>query len=113
MAIRTETVLKHTPGPWRYEPTRDNAATTRQMIDEPIGGSIMADDSYLARIWSDAENPMADALLMAAAPELLGLAHGYLAYLHAELHSGMSEDDFESHPLVVAIRAVIKRATGE
>jgi hypothetical protein len=49
--------------------------------------------------------------LLAAAPDLLALADDYLAFLVDTWHS-MSQDDFEAHPTVVAVRAAIKKARG-
>ena len=53
--------MTHTQGLLHYDPTRDNAAGKQEMIDEPIDGSIMSGEMYIARIWSDGENPQEDA----------------------------------------------------
>lgn len=76
-----------TPLPWRYEYTRDNCATKQQMQDEPIGGSIMSDETHIARIWSDTESPVDNAAYIVTAcnafPELVEALRSVISWRDA------------------------------
>lgn len=68
-------VAKHTPGPWCYEPSKDNYGDAA-LSDHECAGSIMAGPKgwHIARVWRFADEEAetsANGKLLAAAPELL------------------------------------------
>jgi hypothetical protein len=108
--------MSHTPGPWHVS---DDAQGPMMVFADQHGKAVCAltdifspsngfigDDEGVGR-----PTRTANARLIAAAPDLLALADDYLAFLVDTWHS-MSQDDFEAHPTVVAVRAAIKKARG-
>jgi hypothetical protein len=74
---------KHTPGPWRYERQNPSPTTGEHMI---AGGK----PGYLAEVRDCGSGDVAaNALLIAAAPELLEALKAVLPYLNAPI--GMAE----------------------
>lgn len=81
---------KHTPGPWAI--TGDNGLTcTVGSLGTPVAKVLCG-------------NSLADARLIAAAPELLEALNTWLAQYSAE--------EYEDCPEVVQTRAAIAKATG-
>ena len=90
----TETTTQHTPGPWLAGQTITAADPDR------------APGSYERITIASRVNNMANARLIAAAPELLAALIGLLE------QADLGEVDAETAPLVEAARAAIAKATG-
>jgi len=90
---------KHTPGPWNFRQDPDFGTWTI-FAD---GKSIMGNEKYYPWVPSDA----ADWQLIAAAPELLAFAQGFLAdYQSEDGMASMKHYAKQAH-------ALIAKATGE
>jgi hypothetical protein len=91
---------KHTPGPWEASITA-NSIGQRHIYDEnnhPIAQTVHKDVEHPERI-------SANALLIAAAPELLDALQNLLGFgINGTIESQMAQDD---------ARAAIAKATGE
>ena len=98
----TETVTQHTPAPWRVE--HDEADV--YVLMDALGGE--EDDHLLVYAADRTEKPeqrLADARLIAAAPDLLRLLDEAVAALEAEnTQTALLQDE---------IRAAIAKARGE
>lgn len=104
----------HTPGPWEvivgYDGAVSVAASGSRRINLTTAGTPIIADIY---DHADAENfsGLANARLIAAAPELLGALRGMLA-LDVE-HSQRGPDDDDVCSEVRAARAAISKALGK
>lgn len=94
--------MRHTPGPWTYFPKRKYG---EHHVSVPIKDSGMRLALFPDGI--DTENPVADARLIAAAPELLAACRELVERHDANLPDGVQFTD-----LVAAARAAIAKATG-
>lgn len=90
----------HSPGPWRHRRPRDRRAGFR-LVEAPTG-------ELVASVWA---NALADAPLIAAAPDLLQLAHEYAAECGECAGTGLAPDDTPcDDPQCQRVRAVIAAA---
>jgi hypothetical protein len=100
------TKAKHTDGPWTVESSNE-------------GGFVIEKDGYLVIASRGphekrANEMLANARLIAAAPELLAALEGFLAMYIAAANSGdWGNWNPEEDPEVIAARAAISKATGE
>jgi len=93
----------HTRGPWRYE----SGVFNQEVSQTAASGSIMSeDDWYIATIERVGGDEIANARLIAAAPDLLEACKGLLAKYD------FGDDLPEDHPIVAA-RAALSRVSGE
>ncbi|EQC1055130.1 TPA: hypothetical protein U2I44_000773 [Providencia rettgeri] len=95
--------FKHSPAPWRCHDKRPSCS----------GYSIVGNDGqYIAFVGdSDELSPIdANAMLIAAAPELLEALQGVMKYL-VDFY-GEDDDFYPEHPLAVA-KAAITKALGQ
>ena len=90
---------KRSPGPW---PTRESA--THVTVTNARGDAVFHDDKRIPGV-------MADARLIAAAPELLEALRGMLALDEEHHQRGHCDDDVCAE--VRKARAAIAKATGE
>ena len=89
---------KHTPGPWKvYAPEMPGTKATYG-IDGPQGQAVV----YFGITHKDGINLLADARLIAAAPELLEFARSVVCY------AGSAGDDY----LADKAREIITKAIG-
>ena len=95
MTVNAET--GHTPGPWRYKPTRDSFRIYSAQIGDNSDGVCVADTYY-----DNSGDEEANAFLIASAPELLEAAKFALA--SAVFGAGESAD---------LLRAAIAKAEGQ
>lgn len=98
---------KHTPGPWRIAPP--GVYTSGVNIDAFAGG-------YVALIGGGVSDPvMADARLIAAAPDLLEALETLLASFDSEIHNEYDGTSWLAERLAEAdhARAAIAKARGE
>lgn len=103
------THAKHTPGPWRVELTSQGyakaiVATDKSLLHKPGGIYWITRQNALSGP-SSAEG-MANAWLMAAAPELYAALKDALDELEA---SGLAHD----HPSLLPGRAALAKVTGD
>ncbi len=103
---------QHTPGPWRTETVDDTC-----YILPPLGN----DDACVTSIWvkGNGQNPcknLANARLIAAAPELLELCQTVLLRLDVEHAERIAKGETAPHFICAALRddlrAAIAKATG-
>lgn len=92
---------KHTPGPWRLRPT-----LVGRSMSEVNGVQIWSADIHVASISRKADKSIqqksADARLIAAAPELLGVLHNALNHPLTHFSGDMEKQ----------VREAIAKATG-
>jgi hypothetical protein len=94
---------KHTPGPWSAEDDRSISAPT------PDGSGCILPRITIAEVWSGGcgvEQADANALLLAAAPDLLAFAQWLMESYHSE--DGMPS----AKEIARDARALIEKATG-
>lgn len=96
---------KHTPGPWRIAPP--GVYTSGVNIDAPTG--------YVALVGGGISDPViADARLIASAPDLLEALEAFVASFNAfEITNSSSSDLDHIGRLHVIARAAIANARGE
>lgn len=97
--------MRHTPGPWR--------------VSSKSKYLVRTDDFRVCQVFKSNSNPslnkiaMADAQLIAAAPELLQALRCALADLEGSL-AGYGEHDWDAHvKSIKEARLAISKATGE
>ena len=115
--METETKVRHTPGPWacRYTARQDgNGGGYRWTIHNAMA-SDLGDGQAIATIgYGTAETKEANARLIAAAPDLLEVAHQakrLMLEIEANMDNGLP-DDSEERELFDNARAAIAKATG-
>lgn len=100
---------KHTPGPWAV---RRNGVIVGGEIFEYTNGSTQSQIAMACVVEEGNGEQIANALLIAAAPELLAAlqeARNYLIWYHVNFPQQINTDDYEAMP---RIDAVIRKATG-
>ena len=69
---------KHTPGPWEVDMVRDNIISADKSGHISIVGHDGGEEWFLVRVWRDSPNREANAILIAAAPDLLDVCQAAL-----------------------------------
>jgi hypothetical protein len=101
----------HTPGPWAWKQSKTNDFYNLVAIGDygfhPNGDKVEpvvhSDGSACGEYGADIDVHGADAKLIAAAPDLLEACEEAL----------MMIDEYQRHPIVIKLKAAIKKARGE
>ncbi len=101
-------MTEHTPGPWEFHEGSDNSPDEIQ-IGEPILGSIVGDEWHISRIWRDVPQALANAHLIAAAPDLLEALEAMREYAIP----GMNWTDEIGQALLAITDKAIAKAKGQ
>lgn len=108
MSQSTENIVAHTPGPWRVETTKwrnhiGMPRTTRDIraVDRPI--------ATMSSLSDNDDETEGNARLIAAAPDLLAIAH----QIYMPLSEGTFYQDYDEGMLMVGrLRRAIAQAEG-
>jgi hypothetical protein len=106
--------IKHTPGPWWVEGGDPDAASwaARWPNIHADGYEVVGAQG----LYGDYDTDMANARLIAAAPDLLEALRDFSAYVHAEQSATDGDVRYSNtqiNRLVFKARAAIAKATGE
>ena len=101
-------MTQHTPGPWKiFWRTNDMDYTWPIVGIGEANGEGVVDCGF--GVWRDGEEALANARLIAAAPDLLAALKGMLD--HCALHS--DDRDGQAHDAWINAQAAIARAEGK
>lgn len=107
-----EIKTKHTPGPWEHN---DSGLIFGQMTDDDNEAPFVADvieDEVHAALGLLSPREQANALLIAAAPELLEILESAVTELEHWM-LGCDQEDESSQTIIELARAAIAKAKGE
>ncbi len=99
---------EHTPGPWAVDPVVP--ALVRGPEDDP---RAVANTLPTRRVTQPTLTALANAQLIAAAPELLAALEALEADVRYLVEDGTLSEGALEHPSMVAARAAIAKARGE
>jgi hypothetical protein len=98
-------IQKHTPGPWRVEIDKSAAQVKGFPVIEADEYTVVGTEG----IYGDVDTDMANARLIAAAPELLSIVERFVALPSAAWHP--ERHTAEEASLMEQARATIAKAT--
>lgn len=107
-------MAKHTPGPWG---TDDYGVSTRLVVIDRQGNAVPIANGSIEGAWDDDPEARANAILFAAAPELLEALQAAVTYLEAHRPKGKINDIYHElnhyeNSVMQPARAAIQKATG-
>lgn len=112
-SLAKKTEVGHTPGPWSVSRTTGIGIESVSQCDKASNAAAVA--SCWPFMWMSGEDSvatmLANARLIAAAPDLLSALRGFLEMYVAMVNSGDCGNwDAETEPQVIAARAAIAKA---